>query len=322
MNLTHHKNSKISVIVTIYNYEIFLEETINSLKSQQLSLHEIIIVDDASSDNSREVIQRLAADSSNVIPVLLEKNVGQLGAFNAGVARATGDIISFIDADDTWQPNYTAEVAQVFLKEPKCDYLFTGYRQFGDATGEFLTKPLFPALRSGPTAVTRPSRQKQIPSSAHVGSLTTVKRHDLLLKAYALSKQASPLLIIGKGPLEDAIHAQIIEFQLEEKVTLVGFTDNPYPYIKSATGLILSSQSESLPTVILEAFSLGTPVISTDCPCGPREMLPELNLAPTDDPVSLAKKIDQLVERPEDFCASLPSQFSEEHIINQYLSLT
>ena len=166
MNLTHHKNSKISVIVTIYNYEIFLEETINSLKSQQLSLHEIIIVDDASSDNSREVIQRLAADSSNVIPVLLEKNVGQLGAFNAGVARATGDIISFIDADDTWQPNYTAEVAQVFLKEPKCDYLFTGYRQFGDATGEFLTKPLFPALRSGPTAVTRPSRQKQIPSSS------------------------------------------------------------------------------------------------------------------------------------------------------------
>lgn len=151
MNVNHHKDSRISVIVTNYNYEFFLEETIDSLRSQQLSLHEIIIVDDASSDNSRELIQRLAAESSNIVPVLLEENVGQLAAFNAGVALATGDIISFIDADDTWQPNYTTEVAQVFLKEPECDYLFTGYRQFGDATGEFLTSTSKETTNHGPT---------------------------------------------------------------------------------------------------------------------------------------------------------------------------
>lgn len=155
----------------------------------------------------------------------------------------------------------------------------------------------------------------------HVGSLTPVKRHDLLLQAYSLSEQALPLLIIGKGPLEDSIRAQIKELKLEDKVHLVGFTSNPYPYIKKSRGLILSSQSESLSTVILEAISLGTPVISTDCPCGPREMLPELNLVTPNEAIELAKKMNELVDSPENFKTTLPSTFSEKCIINQYLNL-
>lgn len=155
----------------------------------------------------------------------------------------------------------------------------------------------------------------------HIGSLTQVKQHALLLEAYSLSSQFSPLLIIGKGPEEEAIRSKIKELNLEKTVTMIGFTDNPYPYLLAARGLILSSESEALPTVILEAISLNTPVISTDCPCGPREMLPEANLVPNNDPQALAQKIDNLIGDPEKFRSTLSPKFSEEYIINQYLEL-
>ena len=74
---THPQSARsISVIVTNYNYGKLLEETFNSLKAQDRPIDQIIIVDDASSDNSPELITRLASENVNVTPVLLESNVG------------------------------------------------------------------------------------------------------------------------------------------------------------------------------------------------------------------------------------------------------
>lgn len=151
MSSTPSSPLSISVIITNYNYADLIEETLLSLRDQEHSINEIIIVDDASSDNSAALITKLSENDRRVQPVLLEQNVGQLGAFNAGVAAATGDIISFIDADDTWVPSYTAEVLSVFTNEPECSYLFTGYRLFGNTEGDGLCKPLGALINHGPT---------------------------------------------------------------------------------------------------------------------------------------------------------------------------
>ncbi|MBI1347535.1 glycosyltransferase [bacterium] len=81
------------------------------------------------------------------------------------------------------------------------------------------------------------------------------------------------LTVLGEGPqrseLEQAIHSQ----NLTDCVHLLGYVANPYPYLRAADVFVLASNYEGLPNVLLEALALGTPVIATDCPTGPREIL-------------------------------------------------
>ncbi|HFB83548.1 MAG TPA: glycosyltransferase, partial [Thermodesulfatator sp.] len=84
-------------------------------------------------------------------------------------------------------------------------------------------------------------------------------------------------------------------------VSLVGFRANPYPFIARADLVALSSIREGLPTVLIEALALGTPVVSTDCPHGPREILAEGRygpLVPVGDATSLAQAMYQTLSSP------------------------
>lgn len=254
---------------------------------------------------------RILSQSSLNVAMMIHMHVSHFYLMNlpAGLRIAKIDKIRSI-----YQHRKCIAVSQGVAKDfqsliPGCD-IHTIYNPINHEYVDSLSREL-------PRPITPPDSYL-----VHIGSLTAVKRHDLLLEAYALSTQDLPLLLVGKGPLEAAIRAQIKALNLEERVIMVGFTDNPYPYMKSALGLILSSDSEALPTVILEALSLGTPVISTDCPAGPRELLPKMNLAPVNNPAALAKKINQLADSPEKFISDLGSQFDEEHIISQYLNLS
>lgn len=153
----------------------------------------------------------------------------------------------------------------------------------------------------------------------HVGSFKAVKRHDVLLKAYAKTDQSLPLLLLGQGKLQSEIKKLIIDLSLTEKVFLLGFQKNAYPYMKHAKFKILTSSQEGLPMVILEALAIGTPVISTDCQSGPKEMLPEYNLMPVGDIDAIAKKMSQAMQNPEQFAvpfdaAYLPTQIAQKHI--------
>lgn len=86
----------VSIIVNNYNYGRFLRQAIDSALNQSYSHIEVIVVDDGSTDNSREII---ASYGNKIIPVLKE-NGGQASAFNAGFAASQGEIVSFLDADD------------------------------------------------------------------------------------------------------------------------------------------------------------------------------------------------------------------------------
>ena len=162
----------------------------------------------------------------------------------------------------------------------------------------------------------------------HIGRFTTFKRHDLLLKAYKMAHIPQKLVLLGDGALRGTIKKQVTNLDLKDKVIFAGFQQNPYPIIKGAKLTVLSSDYEGLPTVIIESLGLGVPVISTDCPSGPREILTGQSskyLVPIDDIVALANKIhDTLAElnnNPDSYQFPDLSRFSPENVSLQYLNL-
>lgn len=154
----------------------------------------------------------------------------------------------------------------------------------------------------------------------HVGSFKEVKRHDVLLKAYAKTDQSLPLLLLGQGKLKNEIERLIDELGLKDNVTLLGFQKNVYPYIKHARFKVLTSSQEGLPMVILEALAAGIPVISTDCQSGPKEMLPQANLMPVNDVDAIAKKMSQAMQNPQQFVIEFDSKYLPAKIAQQHLN--
>ncbi len=145
------------------------------------------------------------------------------------------------------------------------------------------------------------------PYVIHVGRFATQKRHDLLLDAWAQLNTSHHLVLLT--PPDAQLDAMIESRRLKHRVIVAGFQSNPYPWIAGADLLVLSSDHEGLPNVIIEALAVGTPVVSTDCPSGPREILgnvyPEC-LVPVGDVDALARAIRRaLAARPDPTRADL-----------------
>ncbi|MEQ6888236.1 glycosyltransferase [Halomonas sp. CS7] len=159
-----------------------------------------------------------------------------------------------------------------------------------------------------------------------VAALEPRKRHDRLLRAYAESGVVTPLVIMGKGKPEHeaAIREQILELGLSDRVTLTGYHHNPYPWIARARAMILASDAEGLPRVLLEALLLHTPVISVDCPSGPREILTqelaEFLVAP-DNEKGLADAIARMDQAPVEIEERHYRQFLKESVLPQFEAL-
>jgi glycosyltransferase involved in cell wall biosynthesis len=132
-----------------------------------------------------------------------------------------------------------------------------------------------------------------------VGRLEDQKRFALLIDAFALSRasQYCKLLIVGEGSQYAMLAQRITALGLEQQVSLVGFDANPYKYMARARFLVMSSAYEGYPLVLIEALSLGCPVVATDCPTGPREIINHgYNglLVENGNPQALAEGIDTL----------------------------
>lgn len=145
-----------------------------------------------------------------------------------------------------------------------------------------------------------------------VARLSPQKDHHTLLKAFAElpSGTGTGLALLGDGPLEAEIHAEIARLGLHDRVKLVAGETNPFRWLKHADALVLSSRWEGSPNVLVEALAMGVPVVSTDCPSGPREILADGRfgeLVPVGDAAALSAAIgrtlaarvdaEQLVER-------------------------
>jgi glycosyltransferase involved in cell wall biosynthesis len=158
----------------------------------------------------------------------------------------------------------------------------------------------------------------------HVGTSTIrVKRQDLLIKAFALSKLKCKLVLLGKGKDENEIHALIKKYSLNDRVIVAGFHANPYPLIKHARLLVVTSRYEGFGNVLVEALSLGTPVLSTNCG-GPNEILvKEMKncLVPNENIKALANKMHDFYLKPPRINNKSLNRFEASHIAKEYLKL-
>jgi len=124
---------KISVIINNYNYGQYIGEAIEGVLAQSRSPDEIIVVDDGSTDNSREVIEGKLNGADNAI-IIKKGNEGQLSCFNAGFLKSSGDILFFLDSDDLYYPGHLEKCVEVYEDCPEVDFVYTAQNILGDET--------------------------------------------------------------------------------------------------------------------------------------------------------------------------------------------
>ena len=149
-----------------------------------------------------------------------------------------------------------------------------------------------------------------------------IKRHDILLEAYSKLSNPPPLKLLCEFNVK--LKKMIVDLNLVDKVEILGFISNPYPIIKQAKLLVLSSEREGLPTVLIEALILNTPVVSTDCISGPSEILTgELVpfLAKINDSYDLSKKIDNALSEDLKITKEHIEKFNRKSVFLQYQNL-
>jgi hypothetical protein len=121
----------VSILINNYNYAPFLGAAIESALAQTYANVEVIVVDDGSTDSSREII----AQYDNRIVSIVKENGGQASAFNAGFAASTGDIICFLDSDDLFLPEKVSSIVKIFRDNPQAGWCFDRVREFANKTG-------------------------------------------------------------------------------------------------------------------------------------------------------------------------------------------
>ncbi|QOD11858.1 glycosyltransferase [Psychrobacter sp. 28M-43] len=195
------------------------------------------------------------------------------------------------------------------LKNCKIDVIYNPVLIHSE--NEFLTKPKTERLRV-----------------INVGSFKTQKNQSLLIKAFAKIAHIIDveLVILGDGPLRTDLEALVQELNLSNYVIFLGFKkDVTAEYIKSDL-FVLSSDYEGFGNVLVEAMSVGTPVVSTDCKSGPREILCDGKygkLVPVNDVDALAQAMLQSLQEEHDVegLKRRAADFSVDKIASQYLDI-
>ncbi len=161
-----------------------------------------------------------------------------------------------------------------------------------------------------------------------VGRLTAAKDYPTLLRAVSLVKRARPvrLVILGEGEERAGLEAMVRDLGLEDVVSLPGFVKNPYAYMSKAAMLVLSSAWEGFGNVLVEAMAVGTPVVTTDCPNGPAEILENGKygrLVPVGDAGALAKGIIATLDGStnSEGLRHRAKEFAYNDIADQYLEI-
>jgi glycosyltransferase involved in cell wall biosynthesis len=154
------------------------------------------------------------------------------------------------------------------------------------------------------------------------------KDHATLLRAVAIVRRTRPvrLVIFGEGPERSQIESLRSDLGLEDAVDLPGATNNPYAAMRAASLFVLSSRSEGLPTVLVEALACGCPTVSTTCPSGPTEILDGGRygvLVPPESPEALAEGILKGLDRhwDRDALRRRGAEFSAAASLDQYLAI-
>jgi glycosyltransferase involved in cell wall biosynthesis len=160
--------------------------------------------------------------------------------------------------------------------------------------------PLPPELTDDPL----PSRARvKPPIIVGIGRLAPQKDFATLIRAFDVLRREREctLVILGEGPERPELEALVSALGLDDQIKMPGFTNPPWEVLGEASVLAMSSRWEGWPGVLVEAFALGVPVVSTDCPTGPREILDDGkygHLVPVGNVVQLARAIGETLDTP------------------------
>lgn len=161
------------------------------------------------------------------------------------------------------------------------------------------------------------------PYLLHIGRFSRAKRHDRLFEAFAQLTGPEILVLLTKK--SNKLSKLIERYGIQDRVVVAGFQANPYRYIKHARCVVLSSDYEGLPNVMVESLLIGTPFITNDCPNGPKEILANWQpnwLAANGSSEDLARKLTDFLQQPvRQFSWPKANLFSPEHSANAYLAL-
>ncbi len=171
-------------------------------------------------------------------------------------------------------------------------------------------------------------QDRHIPIIIGVGRLVPVKGFDVLIRAFAGLRQSRParLMIIGEGPERTALERLAGELGVHGDVDLCGFQENPWAFMKRSSVFVLASRQEPFGNVLAEALALGVPVVATDCPHGPREILDGGRLGrlvPVGDEGALAEAIIETLDNPlpPEVLAAGAARFGCEYAGRRYLDV-
>jgi len=167
-----------------------------------------------------------------------------------------------------------------------------------------------------------------VPLILGVGRLVPQKNFALLIDAFAYLRRLRParLAILGDGPLRQVLAARIEALGLHGQAALLPFDPNPWRYMARAAMVAMSSSTEGFGNVLVEALATGVPVVSTDCPGGPAEILGNGRwgvLVPSATPQTFAEAMIRTLDHPisADVLRARAMNFSSEAIANTYRAL-
>lgn len=182
----------------MFNSEVYISETINSVLNQTYSNWELLLIDDYSGDDTIKIADDFVSKNFNIKLLKNDTNLGPAISRNKGIEMAQGDYIAFLDADDLWKPEKLQKQID-FMESQNCDVCFSSYEQIDE-----LGKPLNKLVKALPEL----SYQKYLKSN-YIGNLTGVynakvlgkikapnllKRQDWVLWLNAIKKSGKPAL--------------------------------------------------------------------------------------------------------------------------------
>ena len=165
--------ASLSIILPTYNRAAFLPQAFDSIRSQTFEGWELIIVDDGSTDNTREVVEQFAREAPQSVRYVFQENRGPGPARNLGIESARGQYVAFFDSDDVWLAHHLADCVAAFEESPDVDWVAGAHRRVDYDSGDVLTVNSFQARQASPAFIRLRTRE--------LGKLTILDDDRMLL---------------------------------------------------------------------------------------------------------------------------------------------
>ncbi len=169
-----------------------------------------------------------------------------------------------------------------------------------------------------------------LPFFIGIGRLVEQKGMDRVLNSFSKIKLPANLLILGDGPKKKYLEDQIKKLKLKGRVALLGYTDNPYPFLSSSIALLIGSRWEGFPNVALESFVLGVPVITTSDSGGLSEIKNKINkkyLAISNNENEFVTAMEKILKKTNKesnsdlYKSILPKEFYSKNVLKKFRKL-